>query len=120
MKFKVEREIKRVKLYFADQQDLIARTSLLWDLDGKDGMFERNTDTNIWRLRQAATPAAKPAEPQPSQTPDNPKKKVRKTFRKFNMDGAVLRNEQDIDNYLANLKKSLMSLKDSCDEIEIV
>ena len=120
VKLKVEREIKRVKLYFADQQDLIARTSLLWDLDGKDSMFENNTNNYIWALRKAATPVAKPAEPQPSQTPDNPKKKVRKTFRKFNMDGAVLRNEQDIDNYLANLKKSLMSLKDSCDEIEIV
>ena len=99
---------------------MIARTSLLWDLDGKDSMFENNTNNYIWALRKAATPVAKPAEPQPSQTPDNLKKKVRKTFRKFNMDGAVLRNEQDIDNYLANLKKSLMSLKDSCDEIEIV
>ena len=99
---------------------MIARTLLLWDLDGKDSMFERNTDTNIWALRKAATPVAKTNETQPQQSPVVTNKKVRKTFRKFNMAGAVLRNEQDIDNYLANLKKSLMSLKDSCDEIEII
>lgn len=120
VKLKVENEIKRVKLYFANQQALIARTLLLWDLDGKDSMFERNTDTNIWALRKAATPVAKTNETQPQQPPIVTNKKVRKTFRKFNMAGAVLRNEQDIDNYLANLKKSLMSLKDSCDEIEII
>lgn len=119
VKSRVEQEAKRVQTYFADQQSIIANAKLLWTLDGRDDLIKKNTvDTYIWQLRKAATPAPPPEKPPVGPTPAPTR--VRKTFSRLtNMAPAVLRDAQDIDNYLAELRKKLVALKKSCDEIEI-
>ena len=116
VKSRVEHEVKRMQDYFAGQKSIVENATLLWTLDGRDDLIRKNTVENyIWQLRKAATPApVKPDGPQP--TPD----KVRKTFSRLtNMPSAVLKDEQDIENYLNAIRKKLVALKQSCDEIEI-
>lgn len=115
VKSKVAQEVKRMQNYFAGQKSIVENATLLWTLDGRDDLLNKNTNTYIWQLRKAATPAPTPVGPQPK-----PEPKVRKTFSKLaNMPSAVLKDRQDIDNYISDLRAKLLTLKNSCDEIEI-
>ena len=110
VKARVEKEVKRVLEAFDDQKTLVNRVRLLWDLAGKDELMEKNADRYIYALNKAATPDTVPIRPD----------KVRKTFSRLtNMPPAVLRDAQDIENYLSDIRKRLVALKQSCDEIEI-
>ena len=122
IKAKVEKEVKRVADYFEDQKGLFSRATTLWNLEGKDGMLDRNTQNFIWSLRKAATPISKPNPPVGPVPPTPPVKPatIRKTVNKYSdIPKAVIKDEQDIDKFLVELRKVLVDLKNGCDELII-
>ena len=122
IKAKVEKEEKRVADYFEDQKGLFGRATTLWNLEGKDGMLDRNTQNFIWSLRKAATPISKPNPPVGPVPPTPPVKPatIRKTVNKYSdIPKAVIKDEQDIDKFLVELRKVLVDLKNGCDELII-
>lgn len=114
--------MKRVADYFEDQKGLFSRATTLWNLEGKDGMLDRNTQNFIWSLRKAATPISKPNPPVGPVPPTPPVKPatIRKTVNKYSdIPKAVIKDEQDIDKFLVELRKVLVDLKNGCDELII-
>ncbi len=110
--------LNQARISFDNKKQEVEMLDDLVALEAKKQALFNDATRYIMTMEQALTPA--PVKPtQPVTKKDQPVKKVKQYYRQVIFPTKTIKNEEDIDNYLKELKSKLMGLIQDGDEIKL-